>query len=106
MKPDRLNALTDGVVAVVLTLTVIELRAPRGVDFASLRPWLGLLGVYALSFVNVGIYWNNHHHMMQSARVVDGQVLWATSRVAILALASTDSHPLDRRTRHKGSAGC
>jgi uncharacterized membrane protein len=77
MKPDRLNAFTDGVLAVVITLMVIELKAPDGSDFAAVRPWLPLFGVYALSFVNVGIFWNNHHHMMQAARRIDGRVLWA-----------------------------
>ncbi len=77
MKPDRLNAFTDGVIAIIITIMVLELPTPRGADFASLRPDLTLFGAYALSFVNVGIYWNNHHHMLQSARRVDGPVLWA-----------------------------
>ena len=77
MKPDRLNAFTDGVVAIIITIMVLELKVPEGSDFAALRPDLVLFGAYALSFVNVGIYWNNHHHMLQSARRVDGRVLWA-----------------------------
>ena len=77
MKPDRLNAFTDGVVAIIITIMVLSLPVPQGSDFNSLRPDLTLFGAYALSFVNVGIYWNNHHHMMQSARRVDGRVLWA-----------------------------
>lgn len=77
MKPDRLNAFTDGVVAIVITIMVLSLPVPSGVSLAALGPDITLFGAYALSFVNVGIYWNNHHHMMQSARRVDGPVLWA-----------------------------
>jgi uncharacterized membrane protein len=77
MKPDRLNAFTDGVIAIIITIMVLELPTPKGADFAALRPDLTLFGAYALSFVNVGIYWNNHHHMLQSARRIDGPVLWA-----------------------------
>jgi uncharacterized membrane protein len=77
MKTDRLNAFTDGVVAIIITIMVLELPVPRGSDWAALRPDLVLLGAYALSFINVGIYWANHHHMLQSAKRVDGKVLWA-----------------------------
>jgi uncharacterized membrane protein len=77
MKPDRLNAFTDGVVAIIITIMVLELPVPKGADWAAIRPDLTLFGAYALSFVNVGIYWNNHHHMLQSAKRVDGRALWA-----------------------------
>lgn len=77
MKPDRLNAFTDGVVAIVITIMVLSLPVPSGGTLAALRPDITLFGAYALSFINVGIYWNNHHHMMQTARRVDGRVLWA-----------------------------
>jgi uncharacterized membrane protein len=77
MRPDRLNAFTDGVLAVIITLMVLELKAPASADLAAVRPWLPLFGVYALSFVNIGIFWNNHHHMMQAAKRIDGRVLWA-----------------------------
>jgi uncharacterized membrane protein len=77
VKPDRLNAFTDGVVAIIITIMVLSLPVPQGGDFQALRPDITLFGAYALSFVNVGIYWNNHHHMMQSARRIDGRVLWA-----------------------------
>lgn len=77
MKPDRLNAFTDGVLAIVITIMVLELPVPETGDWASLRPDLTLFGAYALSFINVGLYWNNHHHMLQSAERVDGRVLWA-----------------------------
>jgi uncharacterized membrane protein len=77
VKPDRLNAFTDGVIAIVITIMVLEVRVPASPGLEAIVPVLPLLGAYALSFVNVGIYWSNHHHMMQSARRVDGAVLWA-----------------------------
>jgi uncharacterized membrane protein len=77
MKPDRLNAFTDGVIAIIITIMVLELRVPEGTGLAALRPELPIFGAYLLSFIYVGIYWNNHHHMMQTARRVDGRVLWS-----------------------------
>ena len=77
MKPDRLNALTDGVVAIVLTIMVLELKFPAEPTLGAVLGVLPLLAAYLLAFVNVAIYWNNHHHMMQSARRVTGAVLWA-----------------------------
>ena len=77
MNPNRLNALTDGVVAIVLTIMVLELKFPARSTLDAVLAVLPLLGAYLLAFVNVAIYWNNHHHMMQSARKVTGAVLWA-----------------------------
>ena len=77
MKPDRLNAFTDGVLAVVITIMVLELKFPAEPSLAAVEAILPLLGAYLLSFVNIGIFWNNHHHMMQAARHVNGAVLWA-----------------------------
>src|SRR3954447_18896825 len=77
MSPNRLNALTDGVVAIVLTIMVLELKFPAQPTFRAALAVLPLLAAYLLAFVNVAIYWNNHHHMMQSARKVTGGVLWA-----------------------------
>ena len=77
MKPDRLNALTDGVVAIVLTIMVLELKFPAEPTLAAVLAVLPLLGAYLLAFIYVAIYWNNHHHMMQSAERVTGTVLWA-----------------------------
>ena len=77
MKPDRLNALTDGVVAIVLTIMVLELKLPEEATFAAVLAVLPLLAAYLLAFIYVAIYWNNHHHMMQSAHKVTGAVLWA-----------------------------
>jgi uncharacterized membrane protein len=77
MTPTRLNALTDGVVAIVLTIMVLELKFPAQPTVHAVLAVLPLLAAYLLAFVNVAIYWNNHHHMMQSARRVSGGVLWA-----------------------------
>jgi uncharacterized membrane protein len=77
MSPARLNALTDGVVAIVLTIMVLELKFPAEPTLDAVLAVLPLLAAYLLAFVNVAIYWNNHHHMMQSARKVTGAVLWA-----------------------------
>jgi len=79
MRPERLTAFTDGVVAIIITIMVLELPTPDGVDLASLKPVLPLLGAYLLSFINVGIFWSNHHHMLQAAKYVDGRVLWANN---------------------------
>jgi len=77
MSPSRLNALTDGVVAIVLTIMVLELKFPAEPTIGAVLAVLPLLAAYLLAFVNVAIYWNNHHHMMQSAHKVTGAVLWA-----------------------------
>ena len=77
MSPSRLNALTDGVVAIVLTIMVLELKFPAEPTLSAVLAVLPLLAAYLLAFVNVAIYWNNHHHMMQSAHKVTGGVLWA-----------------------------
>ncbi len=77
MRPERLNALTDGVIAIVLTIMVLELKFPAQPTLQAVIAVLPLLAAYLLAFVNVAIFWNNHHHMMQSAHKVTGAVLWA-----------------------------
>jgi uncharacterized membrane protein len=77
MSPARLNALTDGVVSVALTIMVLELKFPAEPTLHAALAVLPLLAAYLLAFVNVAIYWNNHHHMMQSAHRVTGSVLWS-----------------------------
>jgi uncharacterized membrane protein len=77
MSPSRLNALTDGVVAIVLTIMVLEVRIPAEPTLQAVLEVLPFLAAYLLAFIYVAIYWNNHHHMMQSAKVVTGAVLWA-----------------------------
>jgi uncharacterized membrane protein len=79
MKPERLAAFTDGVIAIIITIMVLELPTPHGTDLAAVRPILPLLAAYLLAFINVGIYWSNHHHMLQAAKRVNGQVLWANN---------------------------
>jgi uncharacterized membrane protein len=73
----RLEAFSDGVIAVIITIMVLELKAPHGTDAAALLPLVPTFLTYALSYVFVGIYWNNHHHMMHAVQKVDGSILWA-----------------------------
>ncbi len=77
MTPSRLNALTDGVVAIVLTIMVLELKLPEEPTLGAVWAVLPLLAAYLLAFIYVAIYWNNHHHLMQAAHKVTGSVLWA-----------------------------
>ena len=77
MEPGRLEAFTDGVVAIIITIMVLEIRVPHGTDLASLQADIPVLVAYVLSYVNVGIFWNNHHHMLHVTERVDGKVLWA-----------------------------
>jgi uncharacterized membrane protein len=73
----RLEAFSDGVLAIIITIMVLELKVPHGTGLDALRPLIPVLMSYVLSFVHLAIYWNNHHHLMQVARHVDGRVLWA-----------------------------
>jgi uncharacterized membrane protein len=77
MEPARLEAFTDGVIAIIITIMVLEIRVPPGGDLAALRADVPLLLAYLLSYVNVGIFWNNHHHMLHVTERVNGKVLWA-----------------------------
>jgi uncharacterized membrane protein len=77
MNTARLEAFTDGVVAIIITIMVLEIRVPRGADLASLQADVPVLLAYVLSYVNVGIFWNNHHHMLHVTEKVNGRVLWA-----------------------------
>ncbi|MBK9778260.1 MAG: DUF1211 domain-containing protein [bacterium] len=77
MGKGRLEAFSDGVIAILITIMVLELKVPHGTSPADLLPLVPVLLSYALSFVYLGIYWNNHHHLLQAARHVDGRVLWA-----------------------------
>ena len=77
MNTSRLEAFSDGVIAILITIMVLELRVPEGTDLAALRPLLPVLLTYVLSFINLGIYWNNHHHMLQATERIDGRILWA-----------------------------
>jgi len=81
MPPDRLKAFTDGVLAIIITIMVLELRAPHDAALTSLRPLVPVLLSYALSFLYLIIYWNNHHHLLQVTRRVTGGVLWANAHL-------------------------
>jgi len=76
MEKNRLEAFSDGVFAIIITIMVLELKAPRGTDLASLQPLIPDFLSYVLSFVYLGIYWNNHHHLLHSTRGVSAGVLW------------------------------
>lgn len=77
MHKGRLEAFTDGVIAVIITVMVLEMKAPPGADLTALASTLPLFLTYALSYTNVAIFWNNHHHMLQASKRVDGRALWA-----------------------------
>ena len=77
MQKYRLEAFSDGVIAIIITIMVLELKVPQGVEFAALMPLLPIFLSYALSFIYVGIYWNNHHHLLHAARHVSAGIMWA-----------------------------
>jgi uncharacterized membrane protein len=77
MGKGRLEAFSDGVIAVIITIMVLELQAPRGASLADLRPKIPVFLSYVLSFIFIGIYWNNHHHLLHAIHRVNGSVLWA-----------------------------
>src|SRR5678815_1327999 len=77
MNKSRLEAFSDGVIAIIITIMVLELRIPQGTSLETLRPVLPVFLSYVLSFVFLGIYWSNHHHLMQAVRHVNGSILWA-----------------------------
>jgi uncharacterized membrane protein len=73
----RLEAFSDGVLAIIITIMVLELKAPHGVGLSDLRPLIPVFLSYVLSFIYVGIYWSNHHHLMHAVSQVNGRILWA-----------------------------
>jgi uncharacterized membrane protein len=77
MQKGRLEAFSDGVLAIIITIMVLELKVPDGTRLEDLRPLIPDFASYALSFIFVGIYWNNHHHLMQAVKTVNGPTLWA-----------------------------
>jgi len=77
MNRTRLEAFSDGVLAIIITIMVLEIKVPHGNDFAALQPLLPISISYILSFIYIGIYWNNHHHMMHTVKHVSGNILWA-----------------------------
>lgn len=77
MNKSRIEAFSDGVLAIIITIMILEIKVPHENTLESLKPLLPVFLSYVLSFIYIGIYWNNHHHMFQIARMVDGSVLWA-----------------------------
>jgi uncharacterized membrane protein len=77
MKTTRLEAFSDGVLAIIITIMVLELKVPHAVELGALKPVLPVLLSYVLSFIYLGIYWNNHHHLFQATERVSGGILWA-----------------------------
>ena len=77
MEANRLEAFSDGVIAIIITVMVLEMKVPHGADIAALAPVVPVFLTYVLSFAYLGIYWNNHHHMLKLTDSIDGSVLWA-----------------------------
>ena len=77
MNKGRLEAFSDGVIAIIITIMVLEMKVPHGDSLSALRPLFPVFLSYTLSFVNLGIYWNNHHHLLHATRHISGNVLWA-----------------------------
>lgn len=77
MNKNRVEAFSDGVLAIIITIMVLELKVPHGVEAAALKPLVPVFLSYVLSFIYVGIYWNNHHHLLHATKQVSGVVLWA-----------------------------
>ena len=81
MRKTRLEAFSDGVIAIIITIMVLELKVPHGAEVSSLKPLIPVFLSYILSFVFLGIYWNNHHHLLQTVEQVNGPILWANSHL-------------------------
>jgi uncharacterized membrane protein len=77
LNKNRLEAFSDGVLAIILTIMVLEIKVPEGADFHALQKLIPVFISYILSFIYIGIYWNNHHHMLHSMTKVNGKILWA-----------------------------
>ena len=77
MTTNRMEAFSDGVIAIIITIMVLELRPPHDTSLAGLRPLLPVMGSYVMSFIYLGIYWNNHHHLLHVTNHIDGRALWA-----------------------------
>lgn len=84
MNKNRLEAFSDGVLAIILTIMVLEIKVPEGYDFATLQKIFPIFLSYILSFIYIGIYWNNHHHMLHSVTKVNGKILWANLHLLFL----------------------
>ena len=100
-----MNAFSDGVLAILITILVLELRPPEGHDFRDILDIKGKLLAYVLSFVMIGIYWNNHHHLMQIVKTIDGRTLWANMHLLFWLSLTPLRHRLARRGRRRAGAG-
>jgi uncharacterized membrane protein len=93
MTKGRLEAFSDGVIAIIITIMVLELKVPHSGDLETLRPLIPVFLSYLLSFVFVAIYWNNHHHLLQAARHINGRILWANVHLLFwLSLIPVTTH--------------
>jgi len=99
MGKNRLEAFSDGVLAIIITIMVLELKAPHGASVAVLIPLVPALSTYVLSFVYLGIYWNNHHHMLHVTAKVTGGVLWANAAPATSAAEMASATVIDLRIK-------
>lgn len=77
MQKNRLEAFSDGVIAIIITIMVLEMKVPHGAELAALRPLVPVFLSYVLSFIYIGIYWNNHHHLLHATQQVSGPIMWA-----------------------------
>ena len=77
VQKNRLEAFSDGVIAIIITIMVLELKVPHGADMAALKPLLPVFMSYVLSFIYIGIYWNNHHHLLHATHEINGPIMWA-----------------------------
>ena len=104
MSKARLEAFSDGVLAIIITIMVLEMKVPHGTGLLALQPLISVFLSYILSFVYIGIYWNNHHHLMHAARHVNGSILWANLHL-LFWLIDTICHRLDGREPFCAMAG-
>jgi uncharacterized membrane protein len=106
MKPERMNAFTDGVIAILITILVLELRPPAGDRLSDILSEKARLLAYLLSFVFVAIYWVNHHHLMQVVHRIDGRTLWANIHLlfwlSLTPIAGPGRHVCNRAARLRG----
>ena len=105
MGKGRVEAFTDGVVAIIITIMVLELKVPHGEDLSALVPLWPIFFCYVLSFINVGLYWNNLHNMFHTVQRVDGRVLWANLQSVVLAVADAGNDGLHGRESFRAGAG-
>ena len=102
MTTGRLEAFSDGVLAIIITMMVLELKPPEAPDFSDLHGSATSLLTYLLSFVYIGIYWNNHHHLFQMRSTIDGTVLWANLHLLFWLSLYPVHHVLDGRALRPG----